>query len=294
MTQIEANGIFVEYEWHGPDGGDVILLVRGLGSQLVAWPRELIQGLADAGYRVLLMDNRDAGLSQWFRDAGVPSIEAAFAANARGEEAEVPYFLDDMALDCVGLLDALGVERAHILGISMGGMIAQILGARHGDRVKGLIPIMTTSGNPDFAPPTPTEPEPPFPDAAKDDEIVANLIHNQHAQSGSAFPMPEALAQEVAQTSFHRAFNPDGVTRQMASIGAGNNRTELIPKIKAPLCVIHGTDDPHFSVEAAKDIADRAPNGEFHLIEGMGHNIPPDLVPHWLEIILPFLKRVSG
>ncbi len=294
MTQIEANGIFIEYEWHGPEKSPVVLFVRGLGSQLVAWPEELIRGLNDAGFRVLLMDNRDAGLSQWFGSAGVPSIEAAFAAGYADEKAEVPYFLEDMAEDCVGLLDALDIEKAHVLGISMGGMIVQVLGAGHADRFNSLIPIMTTSGGSGIENPPPSEETLPFPDASADKEIIANAIHSQHAQSGSIYPMPEKLAEAIATTSFFRAFNPDGVTRQMAAIGASADRRELIDTIDLPTCVIQGSEDPHFSIEAAKDIADRIKGAEFHVIDGMGHNIPPDLAVKWLEIILPFLNSAEA
>ncbi len=277
MTQVPANGIRIEYEDHGDPSGAAIILARGLGTQLIDWPDSFLDGLKGLGLRVITFDNRDVGLSEKLDAGGTPDLAAVAAGKERA-----PYTLEDMAEDVVGLMDALDISRAHVLGISMGGMIAQVLAARHGERLLSMTSVMSSSGRPGLPAATPeamasltAEPDP---DGGVDaiDELVAEGL----AICGSpAWPqsLEERLA--IARRRRERNHHPAGVTRQMAAVIATGSRVGLLESIRIPCLVIHGADDPLIPSAAGEDTARTIPDCRLRIIPGMGHNIPEGVVP---------------
>jgi pimeloyl-ACP methyl ester carboxylesterase len=282
MTVVKANGIEIDAEEFGEKTGVPLLLIRGLGTQRTAWPDEFLAGLAERGHRVITFDNRDVGLSSKFHEAGAMDIAGAMGRAARGDPIDAPYLVDDMALDAVGLLDALEVETAHVAGISMGGMIAQVMAIRHGERLRSLASIMSSSGAPGLPGPTPEAGAALMsrPDNPDDRESV--IQHNVGVLKliGSpGYPCDDTYLRSVAETAYDRCYCPDGISRQMLAILAGGERAELLKTIRVPTLVIHGVDDPLIPVEAGMDTAKRIPGAELRLIPGMGHDIAPGLIP---------------
>jgi pimeloyl-ACP methyl ester carboxylesterase len=277
MTKIRSNSIEIEYETFGDPLDKPLLLIVGLGSQMIQWDEEFIKSLTKCGFYVIIFDNRDIGLSTKCEEAGQPDLMGAIMAVQRGEAVEAPYSMEDMADDAVGLLDGLGIEKAHICGASMGGMIAQTIAYRHPSRVLSLTSIMSTTSNPDLPQSSPEvqqvffAPVPPERDAVIENSIkVGKLIY------GSGFPYDEEKQRALAGRVFDRSFYPDGVQRHLLAIMAQGNRKEKLSAIKVPTLVIHGRDDPLFPVEAGKDTADAIPGSELIIIKGMGHSLPPE------------------
>lgn len=277
MTKVKANNIEIEYETFGDPSDKPLLLVIGLGSQMIAWDEEFINILTDRGFFVIIFDNRDVGLSSKCEEAGEPDLMKAIMAVQRGEDIDAPYSLDDMAEDAVGLLDALNIEKAHICGASMGGMIAQTIAIRHPSRVLSLTSIMSTTGNPDL-PQMSQEaalvlfnPVPPERDA-----YIENLIRVGKFIYGSGFPFNEEKQRALAARFFDRCFYPPGVERQTLALMVEGNRKEKLSAIKVPTLVIHGRDDPLFPVEGGKDTAEAIQGSELIIIDGMGHSLPPE------------------
>jgi len=282
MTVFRANGIEIDAEEFGEKTGIPLLLIRGLGTQRTAWPDEFLAALAERGHRVITFDNRDVGLSTKFHEAGAMDIAEAMGRTARGDPIDAPYLVDDMALDAVGLLDALEVETAHVAGISMGGMIAQVMAIRHGERLRSLASIMSSSGAPGLPGPTPeagaalmSRPENP-----DDRESVIQHSMGVLKLIGSpGYPPGDTHLRSVAETAYDRCYCPDGISRQMLAILAGGQRADLLKTIRVSTLVIHGVDDPLIPVEAGMDTAKRIPGAELRLIPGMGHDIAPGLIP---------------
>jgi pimeloyl-ACP methyl ester carboxylesterase len=257
-----------------------LLLIAGFNAQLISWDDELCEQLAQRGHYVIRFDNRDVGLSSKLEEASVPDIGALM----RGEAIDPPYTIEDMADDAVGLLDALGIEKAHICGFSMGGMIAQAVVINHPRRVLSLISIYSTTGNPELPPPTEEAmgilltPQP--------QEREANIEHNIkffRAITGPGFDFDEAWARKLATQKYDRAFYLPGAVRQMTAILTQKNRKRALASVSVPTLVIHGTDDPMVSVECGKDTAEAVPDAELKIIEGMGHDLPHGGA--WLQII---------
>jgi pimeloyl-ACP methyl ester carboxylesterase len=224
---------------------------------------------------VIRFDNRDAGLSTKFAESGIPDIGQIIKARMKGEVMRPPYTLEDMADDAVGLLDALEIEKAHICGISMGGMIAQTIALNHRQRILSLISIYSQTGNPALPPPTPEALEclltpPPM-------EREANITYTLDVWrtfSGTGFPLDEDWHRKIAAQAYDRAFYPEGVARQMAAVLAQKNRKSELGSVSVPTLVIHGADDPLVAVEGGKDTADAIPGAELVIIDGMGHDLP--------------------
>ena len=281
-------GIELEYDQFGPDSGQPLLLIMGLGAQMVLWDEGFCEKLAEQGHRVIRFDNRDIGLSTWLDDLGVPDIPGLMAAAASGKSVEVPYTLDDMADDAVAVLDTLGIDAAHICGASMGGMIAQALAIRHPGRVRSLTSIMSTTGNPEIPPAQPEamailmEPMPEDRDA-----VIERSIESDRVIGSPDYPGDPALLRERAARLFDRAFHPVGSARQMAAILAHGNRAPALGQIDVPALVIHGKADALVPVEGGIDTHEAIAGSELLLIEGMGHNLPPEL---WDEIV----QAISG
>jgi pimeloyl-ACP methyl ester carboxylesterase len=280
MPQARANGIQLEYDTFGRASDPPLLLIMGLGAQMVLWDEELCELLAGRRHYVVRFDNRDVGLSTKFDDAGVPNVVAMMQRGA--DRSSAPYTLDDMADDAAGLLDALRIDSAHIVGASMGGMIAQTVAYRHAPRTRSLVSIMSSTGNPELPQAKPEamavlmKPRPMNREANIEAAVEASRVIGS-----PAYPQDEARLRERAAMLFDRAFTPLGTVRQMAAIYAHGNRAPRLSTVMAPTLVIHGLADPLVPVEGGRDTARSIPGAELLEIEGMGHDLPPQL---WTRI----------
>jgi pimeloyl-ACP methyl ester carboxylesterase len=275
MASVIANGIRIEYETSGDPSLPPLLLIIGLGGQLIHWDEEFCGKLVERGHYVIRFDNRDAGLSSKLEEMGVPDILEAMGAIGRSEKIKAPYSINDMADDAVGLLDALGVDRAHICGMSMGGMIAQTVAIRHRERALSLISIYSSTGNLALTPPEPKVMEvllAPPPEARQ--AYIEQSLEGFRTIAGRGFPFDETWHRELAGRSYDRSFYPEGAARQLMAILEQSDRTPGLKSVTVPTLVVHGTDDPFLPVQAGKDTAEAIPGAEFLLIEGMGHDMP--------------------
>ncbi len=280
MPKVTANGIKIEYETFGDPAHPAMLLIMGLGMQLTRWPGELVDALVACGYYVIRHDNRDIGLSTHFDQAGKPNLPKVVLTRLLGLRPRLAYYISDMADDAVGLLDALKIDRAHIVGASMGGMIAQHVAARYPARTRSLTSVMSTTGRRGLPRATPEAMAVLTKRPLKADlaTIVDFGVKAARAVGSPAYPAPEARLREKTTLDFHRSFHPVGALRQMAAIVADGDRRELLGKITAPTLVIHGLADPLVPVEGGKDTAASITGAALHLIPGMGHDLPLELV----------------
>jgi len=275
MSRVTANGIQIEYETFGNPSGRPLLLIIGLGAQMIHWDDDLCRDLAARGHYVIRFDNRDAGLSTKFEEAGVPDLMETFGKIMRGEKIKPPYTLDDMANDAVGLLDALGIRKAHICGMSMGGMIAQTIVIRHPSRVLSLISIYSTTGSPQIPQPKPEviglliAPPPQEREA-----YIEHMLVVFKTIAGPGFPVDEKWTRKILAESYDRSFYPQGMVRQLVAILTQDNREPNLASVKAPTLVVHGTSDPLVPVEGGKNTAKAIPGAQLMLIERMGHDLP--------------------
>jgi pimeloyl-ACP methyl ester carboxylesterase len=281
MAQIRVGEISLEYERFGPAERETVLLIMGLGAQMTRWPVALCEALVARGLHVIRFDNRDIGLSTKLDALGVPDIGALFAARSAGKAATSPYRLDDMAADAVGLLDALGIERAHIVGASMGGMIAQLVAADHPGRTLSLTSIMSTTANPDLPP---AKPEAlmalmaPAAPAGDWDAIAARGLKVSRIIGSPAYPQDDATIRESILSDAKRSFHPVGAARQMAAVICAEDRRPKLKTIRVPTVVLHGADDPLVPVDGGRDTAANIEGAELRIIPGMGHDLPPPLI----------------
>jgi pimeloyl-ACP methyl ester carboxylesterase/heat shock protein HslJ len=298
---VEANGITIAYESFGSPERETILLIAGTGQQLVGWPIEFVNALVERGYRVVRFDNRDIGLSTKLTEAGVPDAAAAGKALQEGTTPPIPYTLRDMAKDTVGLLDALGIEQAHLVGASMGGDIGQWVAIDYPERVLSLTIIAADSGNPKL--PVIADPEafadvPPQPTTADRDAFIAWQVKTFQVLAGSTYPPDEAILREWAERDFERGFDPAGFLRQQTAIlvdhiAPSAERWNNLPNIKAPTLVIQGTEDPLVPMASSKDLAARIPNAELRAIPGLGHFIPPALMPEIADAVMTAVESTA-
>ncbi|HEX7776197.1 MAG TPA: alpha/beta hydrolase [Parvibaculum sp.] len=296
MPQVKANGITIEYESFGPADRETVLLIMGLGGQLTMWPVELCNELVARGYRAIRFDNRDVGLSTKFDAAGMPDMAAIFGAVMAGKAAPAPYSLDDMAKDAVGLLDALGIKKAHIAGASMGGMIAQLVAANHPERVLSLTSIMSTTGNaalPQAKPEVMGLLMAPAPEGDVEAAIQRGIKVFQTIGS-PGFPTDEKILREWFTRDVKRSNYPVGVARQMAAIMSNGDRREKLKKVKAPTVVLHGADDPLVPVDGGKDTAASIAGAELRIVPGMGHDFPIALVKTFADAITAAAARAGA
>ncbi|MDO9126473.1 MAG: alpha/beta fold hydrolase, partial [Parvibaculum sp.] len=273
MPKAAANGIELEYESFGSEDHETILLIMGLGAQLTQWPVELCDDLVARGYRVIRFDNRDVGLSSRIeRDRAFVWSDALFSLMS-GKPAFVAYSLSDMAADAVGLLDALGIEKAHIAGASMGGMVAQHVAAEYPERTLSLTSIMSSSGNPVLPPAKPRVYSlflSPSPAAHDTDAIVARGVKTYETIGSPGFPTDEVTLRDWVMRDATRAYYPAGVVRQMAAVMTDGDRRPKLRTIRAPAVVLHGADDPLVPVAAGVDTAENIPEAELRIVEGKG------------------------
>ncbi|MDP6830756.1 MAG: alpha/beta hydrolase [Alphaproteobacteria bacterium] len=296
MTAISANGITIEYETRGQSSDPALILIRGLGTQLINWPENLLQRLVAAGFFMIVFDNRDAGLSTKFEAAGAMDVPDLMRRAEAGEDIEVPYLLEDMAADVIGLMDALRIETAHVAGISMGGAIAQVLAAKHGHRLRSMASIMAQSGNPDTPPGSPeamaTLMRAGADESTREGAIKAN-IETARVLASPLYPTSDEDRRVMAVRSYERCHCPDGRTRQRAAIIKNGNRVPMLRGITIPCQVIHGIDDPLLNIAGGQDTAANIPGADFHAIAGLGHETPAALSPVLADLIGCFAKRVD-
>jgi pimeloyl-ACP methyl ester carboxylesterase len=289
---ISANGIELCYEIFGDAGAEPILLIMGLGGQMIYWDDDFCRLLAERGFRVIRFDNRDIGKSS--KLSGGKRLGAIELLKLRVLNIPVaaPYTLLDMAKDTTGLLDALGIKSAHLVGMSMGGMIAQEIAISFPDRVRSLTSIMSSTGNPKT--PQPTRDAMAVlmaPPPATKEEYFARHAQTWKVLRGGSFPEDEALDRARAERNFERGLNPAGTGRQLRAILASGSRKERLASVTAPTLVIHGTIDPLARPEGGKDTAASIPGAKLLMIEGMGHALP---IRMWPQIIDAIDKHAHG
>jgi pimeloyl-ACP methyl ester carboxylesterase len=281
MPTIKANGIDIAYDCFGNDDAEAVLLISGLGTQMTRWSEAFCQLLAEPGYRVIRFDNRDAGLSTHFGSAAMPDLAAIADAVSRGETPHVPYTLFDMAKDAVGLLDALKIRKAHVVGRSMGGMIAQLLASAHAERVLSLVSMMSSTGNralPQASPAVMAAMTAPAPHPLQDEPgYLAHCVAFSQVIAGRGYPFDASAQREQALAELKRAYNPSGFWRHIAAIAASGDLRPRLAHISAPTLVLHGSDDLLVSPQAGRDTAAHIKGATLRIIEGMGHDFPPAL-----------------
>lgn len=279
--RIPSNGLEIEVDLQGPADGEPLLLIMGLGMQLVAWPDELVADLVARGFRVIRMDNRDIGLSQHLDHLGRPNLLRASLRHLLRLKVRSAYGLADLASDTLGVLDHFGIPRAHVCGASMGGMVAQHLAARHPERVKSLTLIMTSSGA-RHLPQARARVRRALlarPRGETVEDRVAHAARVWDLIGSPAYPPDPARLRRRLEASIRRAWHPDGVARQLVAIAADGDRSRLLGRISAPTRVIHGKDDPLVPVPAAHDLVQKIHQAVADIIPGMGHDLPEPLLP---------------
>lgn len=278
--QIQANGLSIEVDDQGPKDGPVVLLLMGLGMQLISWPQALVHGLAESGYRVVRLDNRDSGLSQGFDHAGVPAMAWAGLQHMLHMPVHSPYSLPDMARDALGVLDALGIAQAHVCGASMGGMIAQHLAASAPQRVASLTLMMTSSGSRSLPQPNWSIQHTLMSQPARSGEEAAAtwMAHMLRAIGSPGYPASAEVLHERALASVRRGWQPDGSARQLLAVVADGDRTRLLHRITAPTRIVHGLDDPLVPVACGEQLARHIRDAQTDFIPGMGHDLPDALL----------------
>ena len=281
MPIAPSNGIELCYETFGAPADPTLLLVMGLGSQMVHWPDDFCAALVDRGFHVVRFDNRDTGESTRFDDIASPGVRAAIG----GGDVAVPYLLADMADDAVGLLDHLGVDRAHVFGVSMGGMIAQTVAIRHPERVASLASVMSTTGEPGVGTPTGEAmnalmaPPPTTREAYQD-----AAVHHAHVW-GSPGLFDEERLRETAGRAWDRGYNPAGTARQLVAIMSSGSRSAELAQLSVPTLVVHGTADTLVQPSGGERTAEVVPDAKLLLVEGMGHDLAPPLWPQIIDAV---------
>jgi pimeloyl-ACP methyl ester carboxylesterase len=289
MARLKANGIEIEYETFGKLDAPPILLITGLGAQMISWDDDFCTQLADRGFRVIRFDNRDSGLSTWMTDAGDPDLAGALAGTSRA-----PYELDDMADDAAGVLDGLGIEAAHVIGASMGGFIAQLVAINHPRRVLSLTSIMSGPGGTDEVPPRPEGQSvlllmPPD----NRDERIEQAMFVRRALRGPGDQFDETFERDRASRAYDRAFNPNGTGRHLMAILVAAGRLERLKTVRVPTLVIHGIDDLLIPVENGRLVADAVPGAKLVEFEGMGHDVSRRVWPQVLDAIEELARQAT-
>jgi pimeloyl-ACP methyl ester carboxylesterase len=292
VARAKANGIEIEYETLGNKTDPALLLIMGLGAQLTIWPDALCQGLAARGFFVIRYDNRDTGLSTDFGASGVPNIAQAIGKVMQGHKVDAPYLVKDMAADGLGLLDALGLDKAHMVGASMGGMIAQTIAALWPQRTRSLVSIYSTSGRPGLPVGKPqalamltAQPEGPA-----REQLIKHGMKLRTAIGSPGYPVDEAALRAFVEKNVDRRWYPEGAARQYLSVIASGDRVELLKTVKVPTLVLHGEDDPLLPVEGGRDVARLVPGAEIQTYPGWGHDFPSQLIPTLVERIAGFCR----
>lgn len=289
MPKIQIGELSLHYEISGQHNAKNIVLISGIGTQLTWWSESFVAALTDRGFRVVRVDNRDVGLSGGYDQLGIPDIQSMISDRIAGRPLSPPYRLEDMASDISALIGGLSLERAHIVGGSMGGMIAQILSLNHPNKVASLVSIMSTTGNPALPAATPaaqavlSRPR-PSPQADREAYLRAS-IESALILGSPAYPEDAARLRANAEATLDRAYRPAGFARHYAAIISATDRRDRLQGLDLPVAVIHGGDDPLVRPEAGRDTAANIPGAEYVEFEGMGHNIPTALEGEIADVI---------
>jgi pimeloyl-ACP methyl ester carboxylesterase len=284
MPRLRSNGIELEYEERGNPSDPPLVLVMGLGAQMIHWPEGFCDRLADRGYRVIRFDNRDSGLSSGFEHLGDPNVGRALgrALVFGHQRVPAPYQIGDMARDLLGLLDGLGLDKAHVCGISMGGMIAQSAALRAPERLLSLTSLASTPGGRGYLPKaralkallSKAEPTP--------EGAIERGLKIFDALRGPRFEFDADGCAKLAERAYHRANRPDGFARQFVAVCGSPSRRRALRQLRVPTLVMHGTADPLIPPAAGKATAEAIPGARLHMIEGMGHHLPSGA---WSELV---------
>jgi pimeloyl-ACP methyl ester carboxylesterase len=292
MPTARVGRIDIEYEDLGPRDGRPLLLIMGLGAQMILWEDALCAAFAERGHRVIRFDNRDVGRSTRLTEAGMPDMQRAAGAYFAGQPVEAPYTLSDMAADAAGLLDALRIPSAHVVGASLGGMIAQTLAIEHPQRVRSLTSIMSSTGRAGLPPATPEAMAVLLtPTPADCDAYVERSVQVFRTIGSPGFPFDADGVRRLARLSWERGISPDGPARQLLAVIASGSRHERLAAVKVPTLVFHGAADPLMPVEHARDTAACVPHAELVLVDGMGHDLPHPVWPRLVDAITRLTSR---
>jgi pimeloyl-ACP methyl ester carboxylesterase len=290
IQRARVGDVELAYETFGDPGDPPILLVMGLATQMIGWPDDFCAGLADRGHFVIRFDNRDIGLSTHFHAAGAPDLMRVMA----GDHSSVPYALTDLADDTIGLLDVLGLDSVHVVGASMGGMVAQLVAVRHPDRVRSLTSIMSTTGDPSVGTPNEAAMGVLFaPPAADRESAVKRAIDTYRVIGSPGFEFDEPALRDRAGLAFDRAHDPAGVARQLAAILSTHDRTRDLMSISVPSLVIHGAEDALVNLSGGRATAAAIPDAELLVVEGMGHDLPRAVWPQIIDRITALVARAG-
>lgn len=294
MAQVKVKGITLEVDRMGDPANPAVFLIAGLGFQLIDWPVAFAQSIVDAGYQVIRLDNRDIGLSQKLDEKGLPDLGAIMAEKAAGGKPHVPYELTHMAADVVNLMDAFSFDQAHMIGMSMGGMIAQILASHYASRCLSLTSIMSTTGDPSLPQ---ADPEimavlvsAPASQAKKDIVDFGLMVNDTIGSPGFRWDRSELV--DHIETCFDRSYSPTGYLRQLAAVTAAQPRRAMLSHVTVPTLVIHGEDDLLVPPSGGRDVAKHVSGAVFELVSGMGHDLSPSLCKHLAMLIVPHLNAV--
>jgi len=293
-----SNGIELEYDSFGNEGHEAFVLVSGLGVQMIRWSDEFCTLLADRGYRVVRFDNRDVGLSSSFSAHGTPNLEEIVQALSQGRRPEVAYTLLDMAADVVGLLDFLGIDKVHVAGRSLGGMVAQLFASLHPGRTLSLTSIMSSTGNPSLPPPGPEAMaamtrKAPHPHENREGYLRQSLEFSKLIES-PRYPTSEADLRAQAEAELERSYTPGCLLRQIAALAVVGDIRRYLHLIQAPTLVIHGRQDPLITVESGEDTARNIRGARLWIVEGMGHDFPRSLYPEFAQAMDETARRSHG
>ena len=289
MSIIHTGKIDIAYEETGPVSSTAVILVRGQGTQLVHWPEEFFDPFAAAGFRTIRFDNRDTGLSSKFDRMGGEQLAAMWNQATAGNAFTPPYTLEDMALDVIGLMDGLEIDKAHIVGISMGGVISQLVAARYGTRVLSLTSIMSASRHID-----PAHLAELWLDPKSRTEVMEEWVEYMHTYGSKAFLDNDEYYRQQAGTAYDRCYAPDGANRQILAICAMKDLQDLIKTVSVPTLVVHGADDNLIPPEAGRQTAELIPGAKFKLVDGMGHDIPPALGKPLSAIVIDHIRSAEN
>lgn len=294
MPQANANNIRIEYETFGASSDPTILLIMGMGMQMIAWPELFCRELAAQGFHVIRYDNRDTGLSTKFDGVKVPGIASLLIRHTLRWPIRVPYTLRHMADDAVGLLDSFGIEKAHVIGASMGGMIAQNVAAAHPERLHSLVSLMSTSGNRSLPRTDPVVTRHLFrsrPDSSNREAVIAHNMRSMELIGSPDFPVDEESRREMATMSYDRSFYPAGFARHVAAIVQDGDRRPRLRTIKTPTLVIHGREDLLVPVAGGIDTAEHIAGSQLEIIDGLGHNLPTEIWPQVIGLMAEHARQ---
>ncbi|MEO4001998.1 alpha/beta hydrolase [Mesorhizobium sp. CAU 1732] len=289
MPRLQTGEFSLHYEISGEGNRQDIVLISGIGTQLTWWSESFVAALTDRGFRVIRADNRDVGHSDGYDHLGIPNIQSMISDRIAGRPLHPPYRLEDMASDICALIGGLGIERAHIVGGSMGGMIAQLFALNHPEKVASLVSIMSTTGNPALPAATPAAQAVllrarPSPQADREAYLQA-AVESALVLGSPAYPEDTGKLRANAEATLDRAYRPAGFARHYAAIISSTDRRDRLQGLNLPVAVIHGGEDPLVRPEAGRDTAANIPGAEYVEFEGMGHNIPTALEGEIADVI---------